>query len=1609
MNNQPSSRASGNIIPAQTDSRFQNFESGHEGPRDNFEVGITFLRTYFAAFDISEEKFNSWARFKKINRENIQDFWEERAYYLNELIIYDMRMENDLPVRRDDFFGKHANVCVKVTQRMTEFYKKVSGEIHLILQKMDIKFTLNLDFLFDMAVSLYRVITYRSRADLIINLIALCKTFFKTSLAGIVDTLVDLVNNFVSEIKKFLNVKYAVPEADFAVKDIYKSLISSELSLSIQKFLINLVGLRFFSKDTTDKFVRALGKPKDVTFLTFIETLINLVDNFMCFGVNVMEGHNLFDSILSGDKVHKFMEQSTLTLRICEKVRVSSDINYSLIMKRMNIPGSTADSVSASAALEMLKHQIDRCDDLLHVVRKDRKLTLSLRHLELKSRFSEIQCKMYGMRRPTPLAIVVHGLPGVGKSSIVTNIYKMLAKYYGLEYSSTMVYNRVISSEYWDGYDPLSHPFVHYSEMGSTHANIAKHKGDPSIQEILSICDSLPYMVNMAAVEDKGKNYAMPKAVVIDCNNTDWNLDVIMNNAAALRRRIVYLKVEVKPEYSLNGSLDKIKVENKPDPQGYWNFTITREEPTSAKESVTRYIARDVPTLKALTKQMFEIIDKHEIEEYRAFKHSQSNGDEIFEDVIEFKSNSNIVFESLVIKDAPMFDLAFLGTVLFVVAALSMWSNFFFYLFVFALICYFAWRSVNECINSSPFKNKLLVDFAYYYVVKDGGYKDYLRYYYAWVRSAFVDDDLLEQRRLNLFIPSNLRKYGLAFITLFVSLSFIKIALYCYSFFHDVHSESKIMEYVSIPDENVDEAVRKVEEKVSIDFPKAKKKSDTDNTYGDNNWGDLTRPAVNTVFSAKTLNLPKEVANTILSNKRWFRALRDGHIVSFVGIGIKGNCAVVNTHSILGATDVTVSSQPYESNVRKIKMENTKCLDMGNDVSMLIITGEYFKDITDYIFDGKRPNYSFDGFFKDTSVRISSHNGCVSTNMEGKVSLLWNVFQYQYKGHTAGDCGTPLVGTIGSSTFLLGIHAAGDKLNDDSYSVPLRRSEIIDCYDRVTEGVFKVNSEGLLRLSQESKLVEVSEKFPARFEDVPGMVILGRDSSKGFVSPKTQLLKSPLIHLVSAFVGVDIYEGGHLKYLPPMMRSCRKDGEYISPYNIWMRKVGVCKKQLNLLRSNKVAHFLTRHLISELKSKGVTKLSPLPYKVALNGYPDNFYMRSMNFSTSAGTLLQGKKRAYNHPAPEEWKSDAVDTDFDIKRQVLSILTAYDKEELSHDIVGAQLKDEPRSYDKAISGKTRVFAMSSYHMTIANRMFLMPFYSLMCEHRDIFCTKVGIDMQSKEADTLYKSLSNFSPLMMEGDYGGYDTSMPVSIGEITNQVVLGVLEELGYNSDALRYVRGILNDNLYPTISLDGNVFVVPGFQPSGKYATAEDNSLRNLVLLMYAFDEMSEGSEFTLEDFFKLILPVTYGDDIVASVKSGAARFFNNVTYSKYVSDVYGMEYTDSSKNSVVKPFTIVDDVSFLKRKFRFNCVLNRMVAVLDKESMVKSLMYVLPSKEISVSQQVFETYLSMLRELFFYCDNESMFNNYRNIMIEHMKELKFLEFDFANIPEFDTLVKQYQ
>jgi hypothetical protein len=353
----------------------------------------------------------------------------------------------------------------------------------------------------------------------------------------------------------------------------------------------------------------------------------------------------------------------------------------------------------------------------------------------------------------------------------------------------------------------------------------------------------------------------------------------------------------------------------------------------------------------------------------------------------------------------------------------------------------------------------------------------------------------------------------------------------------------------------------------------------------------------------------------------------------------------------------------------------------------------------------------------------------------------------------------------------------------------------------------------------------------------------------------------------------------------------------------------------------------------------------------------------------------------------------------LREKILQILKRYEQEETNNFVFQAQLKDEPREVAKAVQGKTRIFFMTPLDALITTRMFLAPFYSLMVERNNLFCTSVGINMHVG-ADQFVRELVEFSPLLMEGDYSKYDQTMPFEIGMAACSVIYNVLESKGYTKSALTTLRGILTDNMFPFVNMNLDLFEKPALQPSGKYGTAEDNSLRNVIMLMYAWYINPVLAD---KDFFDYILPRTYGDDLAAAVKPQVSRHFNNNYYKRICDEEFGMMYTSATKSDTLEDFLTIEDLSFLKRRFVFSERFNRWLAPLDMNSLLRSVTWVMPSKVVSSEKQNTDTCVSLIWELVFHLD-EPLHDVFRSNTISILADLYGR--DFA---ELHKIVPSYQ
>jgi hypothetical protein len=101
---------------------------------------------------------------------------------------------------------------------------------------------------------------------------------------------------------------------------------------------------------------------------------------------------------------------------------------------------------------------------------------------------------------------------------------------------------------------------------------------------------------------------------------------------------------------------------------------------------------------------------------------------------------------------------------------------------------------------------------------------------------------------------------------------------------------------------------------------------------------------------------------------------------------------------------------------------------------------------------------------------------------------------------------------------------------------------------------------------------------------------------------------------------------------------------------------------------------------------------------------------------------------------------------------------------------------------------------------------------------------------------------------------------------------------------------------------------------------------------------------------------LSYGDDLLMSVRPWVKKHFTATSYAKFVKEVLGMKFTTASKGEVKDDFVRLDTMSFLKRSFYWHESYSRYCAKLSLDSLMKALMWRLPSKELSEESQMVMT-----------------------------------------------------
>lgn len=141
--------------------------------------------------------------------------------------------------------------------------------------------------------------------------------------------------------------------------------------------------------------------------------------------------------------------------------------------------------------------------------------------------------------RNVPFSILLYGPPGIGKSSVTRDMFAVAAKQYGYANEDDRIYVRSSGEKHWNGFTS--------SMWGLLLDDIAYIRGDKSagidesIKDLLQIINSVAFMPEQAAIEDKGTTPFLCDIVIGTTNIKDLNARLYFCTDAAVRRRFPFI------------------------------------------------------------------------------------------------------------------------------------------------------------------------------------------------------------------------------------------------------------------------------------------------------------------------------------------------------------------------------------------------------------------------------------------------------------------------------------------------------------------------------------------------------------------------------------------------------------------------------------------------------------------------------------------------------------------------------------------------------------------------------------------------------------------------------------------------------------------------------------------------------------------------------------------------------------------------------------------------------------------------------------------------------------------------------------------------------------
>jgi len=617
--------------------------------------------------------------------------------------------------------------------------------------------------------------------------------------------------------------------------------------------------------------------------------------------------------------------------------------------------------------------------------------------------------------------------------------------------------------------------------------------------------------------------------------------------------------------------------------------------------------------------------------------------------------------------------------------------------------------------------------------------------------------------------------------------------------------------------------------------------------------------------------------------------------------GIKNS---VYTYSVADIILGHVTGQLVHNDLTLVRLPES--FQVGADrVGNFAFRSDFPQHITNIPFTMRAPKTESDVVFGEFATAVDNivvHNS--SPNCEYQIRT-----GYRYRGFTnGGDCGAMMVVLDNKQPKrkIFGMHVAGvsDKLvsNGYSYSASVCQEDIVADLALFGEPADNpVKEEGLILAQTDIQFGEGRFHSEGKLDRSPNAVLV------------TSLRKSKLygIH-------------GDVDMEPSLLRPVeQEDGTIIDPFEVALTKYCLNKDSDVHDQSLRMATLDLEILVMNMSPGHTPRI--LKLRDVLDGTDISGMLEGITSSTSAGypMNLTGnvnlKKNYYSAPAGSDDREVAYN---EIEKEVLSFINKLNNGIIPEVVYTDNLKDERRPKAKVRAGKTRLFSGSPFIFLLVVKMYFGDFSLNYQESRIDNESAIGVNPYSNEWDRIARKLNIFGTDANKGagDYTAYD-------GSHLPRLQLLILELINgwYEDPSTDHIRRSLFSCITNSVHVyRGIVYDWVGGMPSGNPLTTLLNCLYNSLAFRYCWYRQ-DPSRPRFQTCVKLLV---MGDDNIFSVHP-QYRDFNELTLPPLMAEV-GLIYTPEDKEALLEqPFRSLEQIEFLKRKFKFEPLVGAFIAPL--------------------------------------------------------------------------------